>query len=237
MELVAHITMSAPLIASSGWPTGTTSTPSDARIAAAKASRLRGLGLKQRIVSMSRTAQAAISCAPACQPEPRMPTRLGVLAGEIFDAEPIGGADPHALHHAVGQDRERLAALHREQQHQSDIAIVGRGRHLFAPHIVAALGPGDDVGIDAHGADAELRGHAVHGFEAVERIRPRGRCEAIGPRARDAASFGQLGIGLFHHLDAVAHRQQLLDVVVGEDQGHDGRRWLPNSAFRGVMVR
>ena len=47
-----------------------------------------------------------------------------VLAGEIFDAETVGGADAHALHDAVGQDRQRLAGLHREQQHQSDIAIV-----------------------------------------------------------------------------------------------------------------
>ena len=67
-----------------------------------------------------------------------MPTVARVLAREILDAEPVGGADAHALHDAVGQDRQRLAVLHREQQHQPDIAAVRRGRHLFAPHVVAA---------------------------------------------------------------------------------------------------
>jgi hypothetical protein len=39
---------------------------------------------------------------------------LCVRAGEVLDAEPVGGADPHALHDAVRQDGERLAVLHRE---------------------------------------------------------------------------------------------------------------------------
>src|SRR5262245_5864912 len=153
---------------------------------------------------------------------------LRILAGEILDAEPVGGAHAHALHDAVGQDRERLAVLHREQQHESDIAIVGRGRDLFAAHGVAAPGPGDDVGIDADRADAELRGYAVHGFEAVERVRPRRRREAVGARARHPASIGQFDIGLLHDRDAFTHRQELLDVVVGEDQRHGASRlwWL-----------
>src|SRR5262249_57465037 len=102
-------TMSAAWIASSGRPTGRTSTPSIALMAPAKGSRLCGLGLKQRIVSMSRTAQAAISCAPACQPDPRMPTLFAFLRARVLDAESVGGAHAHALHDAVGQDRERLA--------------------------------------------------------------------------------------------------------------------------------
>src|SRR6516164_9122516 len=145
---------------------------------------------------------------------------LRVGAGEVFYAEPIGRADAHALHDAVGQDRERLAVLHREQQHQSDIAVVGRRRDLFSTHGVAALGPSHDVGIDAHRADAELRRHAVHGFEAVERVRPRRRREAVGAGARDPASIGQLDIGLLHDRDAFTHRQKLLDIVVGADQRH-----------------
>ena len=57
-------------------------------------------------------------------------------------------------------------------------------------------------------------------LQAVERVGARGRREAVGARARDAAPFRQFDIGLFHHIDAFAHRQQLLDIVVGQDQGH-----------------
>src|SRR5262249_46875263 len=35
-----------------------------------------------------------------------------IVAGEVFYAESIGRPDAHALHDAVGQDRERLAVLH-----------------------------------------------------------------------------------------------------------------------------
>ncbi len=42
------------------------------------------------------------------------PHRSRILAGEIFDREPVRGAHPHALHHAVGHDRQRLARLARE---------------------------------------------------------------------------------------------------------------------------
>ena len=207
-------------MASSGCATGTTSTLSSALISLAKAVRFSAFGLKQRIDAISRVAQAAISCAPACQPEPRMPTVLRILAGQMPDAEAVGRADADALHDAVGQDRERLAVLHREQQHQSDVAVVGRRRHLLAPQIVAALGPGDDVGIDAHRADAELRRHAVHRLQAVERIGACGRREAVGARARHAASLRQLDVGVFHDVDAVVHRQDFGDIVVRQDEGH-----------------
>jgi hypothetical protein len=70
---------------------------------AANVSRFSLFGLKQRIVSTSRTAHAAVSCAPACHPDgaedadgPR------VFAGEISDTEAVGGADANALHDAVG---------------------------------------------------------------------------------------------------------------------------------------
>ena len=145
---------------------------------------------------------------------------LGILARQIFDAEPVGGADPHALHDAVGKDRQRLAVLGREQEHQPDIAVARRRRHFFAADIVAALRPGDDVGIDADRADAEFRNDAVHRFQAVERILARGRRKTVGTRARHAAAFGELGIGLFEHGDAFRHGEQLVDVVVGQDQGH-----------------
>ena len=56
IELVAHITMSAPLIASSGCATGTTLTPSFARHLTGEGLAVRFVGLKQRIVSMSRVA-------------------------------------------------------------------------------------------------------------------------------------------------------------------------------------
>ena len=135
-----HIAMSAPFDRVFRLVDGLTSTPSVSVISAANASRFSRVGLKQRICLMSRTAQAAISCEPACQPEPRMPTVLGVLAREILDAEPVGGADAHALHHAVGHDRERLAVVDREQQHQADPAVAGRRRHLLAHDRVAALG-------------------------------------------------------------------------------------------------
>ena len=146
---------------------------------------------------------------------------LRVFAGEILDAEPVGCADPHALHHAVGQNRQRLAGRHRKQQDQSDIAIVRRRRDLLAAHVVAPLRPSDDVGIDANRAHAELRNHSVHGLEAIERIRSCRRREAVGTRAGDPASFRQFDIGLFHDLDAFRHGQDFIDVFVGQDQGHE----------------
>src|SRR6516162_1529116 len=167
MELVAHMTMSAPSIASSGWPTGMTSTPSTARMAVAKPSRLRAKATDRLDVAHGAGRHQLRARLPAGAEKAEA---LRVGAGEVFYAEPIGRADAHALHDAVGQDRERRAVLHREQQHQSDIAVVGRRRDLFSTHGVAALGPSHDVGIDAHRADAELRRHAVHGFEAVERV-------------------------------------------------------------------
>src|SRR5262249_56001106 len=103
------------------------------------------------------------------------------------------------------------------------LALVERGRALLAWHGAAAPGLSNEVGIDADRADAELRSQAVHGFEAVERVRPRRGREAVGAGARHAASIGQFDIGLLHDRDAFAHREELLDVVVGEDQRHGHR--------------
>jgi len=143
----------------------------------------------------------------------------------MLDAEAVGRTDAHALQDSVGQDGERLAVAHREQQHQSDVALVGRGRNLLAPHIVAALGPGDDIRIDADGSDAELGAHAVHRLETVDRVRACGRCEAVRARARHSAPFRQLDIGFFHDFDAFAYGQELFDVVVRQDQGHGRCAW------------
>src|SRR4051812_4122542 len=112
--LLAHMAIWAPARASSGWLTGTTSMLSNSLICVAKVSRLALVGLKQRIDLISRTAQAAMSWVPACQPQPRMPTvaaRGGVLARQIFYPEAIGGTHTNALHDAVGENRQRLAIL------------------------------------------------------------------------------------------------------------------------------
>jgi len=77
-------------------------------------------------------------------------------------------------------------------------------------------------GIAQGATDAELRRHAVHGFEAVERVRPRRRREAVGTGARDPAPLRQFDVSLCHDLDAFGHGQELLDVIVGQDQGHAG---------------
>ena len=152
---------------------------------------------------------------------PRLPAgaenadRARILAREIFDAEAVGGADPHALHDAVRHDRQRLAVLGREQEHQPGIAGARRGGDLLAPHVVALLRERHDVGIDADGADAELGDHAVHRLEAVDRVRPRGGRDAVRAGARDAAPFRQFDIGLLHDRDAVGHGQERLDIVVG----------------------
>src|SRR5207248_5191569 len=45
-----------------------------------------------------------------------------IFAREIFDAEPIGGANPHALHDAVRKYRQRFAAGARKQQNQAALA-------------------------------------------------------------------------------------------------------------------
>src|SRR5271170_7882260 len=88
-RVVAHMTMSAPLIASSGVVTGVTAMPSVALISCAKVSRFCALGLKQRMVSIGRTAQAAISWAPACQPEPRMPIDFAFCRARYLTPSPL----------------------------------------------------------------------------------------------------------------------------------------------------
>ena len=89
MELDAHITTSAPLTANSGVSTGVTSTPSVALISVEKAVRFSALGLKQRMVSMSRTVQMAVSWVPACQPDPRIPTHLASSRARYLAASPL----------------------------------------------------------------------------------------------------------------------------------------------------
>src|ERR1043165_364844 len=88
MVFEAHITISAPFTAASGDSTGGTVTPSRL-ISFAKASRFALVGLKQRIILILRTVQAAISCAPACQPEPRMPTVLASCRARYLIARPF----------------------------------------------------------------------------------------------------------------------------------------------------
>ena len=129
-QLVAHMTMSAPAIASSGCATGH---DFDAeRGAHARCRSLAVLGIGAEAADALDIAHRADSHElraglPAGAEDP---TELRVLAREIFDAEPVGGADPHALHDAIGQDRERLAVSDREQEHEPDIAAVRRAGTL-----------------------------------------------------------------------------------------------------------
>src|SRR6516164_7407053 len=95
---------------------------------------------------------------------PRVPAR------EIFDGQPVRGADAHALEHAVGQDSQWLSIRGREQEDEPDVAPVGGGGHLHPPHGVAKLRPGYNIGIDAHCPDAQLGYDAIHGLEAIERL-------------------------------------------------------------------
>ena len=46
------------------------------------------------------------------------------------------------------------------------------------------------------------------------------RDQAVRAHAIDAAARAQLDVGIFQHLDAFAHAQAVLDVVIGDDQGH-----------------
>jgi hypothetical protein len=150
--------------------------------------------------------------------------RLRLFAGEIFDAEAVRRADADALHDAVRKDRERLAILDGEQEHETDITATRRRRHLDATHAAATLGPGHDIGIDADRADAEFRHHAVHRFEAVDRVACR-RNQAIRAHPAHAAALAQFDIGVLQHIDAFAHRQELGHVVIGKNECHDrGRR-------------
>src|SRR5258705_386490 len=97
-ELLAHITTSAPLTASSGCAAGATSMPSVSRISCAKVSRCSRLGLKARTSLMSRTAQIAINCAPACQ------LHIGVL----HHRDAVGHGQ-ELLDIVVGQDQSHCA--------------------------------------------------------------------------------------------------------------------------------
>jgi hypothetical protein len=133
-------------------------------------------------------------------------------------------APTHSLHDAVGHDRQRFAGQAREQQDQADIAGVRGGRHLDPAHGVALLRPGHDIGIDADRPDAEFRDDAVHRLEAVERVAAPGGDQAIRANAVDAAAFAQFSVGIFQHLYAFPHGEKLLDVVIGQDQGHDRGR-------------
>src|SRR5260370_6422569 len=85
-----------------------------------------------------------------------------VLAREIFDTETVGCTDANALHDAIRQNRQRLAGLGREHQHQPDEAGIRVSRHLYATHVVALHRPRDDVGIDPDSPHTELRYDAVH---------------------------------------------------------------------------
>src|SRR3984893_4032024 len=89
MELVAHITMSAAPIASSGEPTGSTSIFKATLMSPATATQRSRLGAKHRMVSILRPAHAAISCVAACQPEPRMPTVLSSLRARYLMPRPL----------------------------------------------------------------------------------------------------------------------------------------------------
>ena len=58
-------------------------------MASLNAARLFGLGLKQRTLVTSRTAQAAMTCAPACQPEPRSPMQFAFVRARCLIAMPL----------------------------------------------------------------------------------------------------------------------------------------------------
>ncbi len=106
---------------------------------------------------------------------------VGVRAREIARREPGGGGDAHALDHAVGQDRERLAGGGREQQHESDEAAARRRADtdlLGTP--AGVLGPGQDFGGEPDRRHLRERRDAVHRFERIECVRAvRGRREDL----------------------------------------------------------
>jgi len=108
--LLAHSTISAPLIASSGCSTATTSTPSAALISRENATRFSGLGEKQRMAVMSahRADRHELRAGLPAGAEKR--DGLGIFSRQIFDAEAVGGATRHALHQ---RRRERSPAVHR----------------------------------------------------------------------------------------------------------------------------
>ena len=87
--LLAHIAMSAPLIASSGRSTGVILTPSFALISLQKASRLLARRTEAADGFDVAHARTAISCAPACQPEPRMPTWRAFLRARCLTPSPF----------------------------------------------------------------------------------------------------------------------------------------------------
>jgi hypothetical protein len=108
--LEAHIAMSAPAIAASGFSTGNFHAKRRTHLAE-KASRLALVGLKQRMDLILRAAVTAMSCVPSAPPRAKDADGLGVLACEIFHTEAVRGTDADALHDSVRHDRERLSVL------------------------------------------------------------------------------------------------------------------------------
>ena len=149
-----------------------------------------------------------------------MPTVVRILAGEIFDAEPVGGADAHALHDAVGQDRERLAVLDREQQHQADIAAVRRGRHLFAARCCCPSSGQVTMSELMRTAPTPNFGTTPSmDFETIELHQDASSAgEAKSDRVRrDPPPFRQFDVSLFHAVDVSSGMvvSGFSDVIVG----------------------
>jgi len=149
-----------------------------------------------------------------------MPTDF---ARAIFDGQTVRGSDAHALENAVGQDRQWLPVRGREQEDKPDVAPVGSRRHLHPPHGIAKLRPGNNIGIDAHGPHAQFGYDAIHRFEAVERLSLPGGGKAVRTHAVEPAPFAEFDVSVFEDLHAIGHGEDLLNIIIGEDQGHEGR--------------
>ena len=154
--LVAHITMSAPDTASRAVATASTSMPS-----------LHLHRARERLAPFTMWAVATYpfdianradrhrlrAGLPTCAEQGDL-TRVG--RSQKFRREPACRAGPHALRHAVGIDRERFAGVRAEQQDQTDIAVIRRRWHFDASRARGRNRPRQNIGSDAHRANAEI---------------------------------------------------------------------------------
>ena len=89
--------------------------------------------------------------------------------------------------------------------------------------------PGEDVGIDADGADTEFRRHAGHRQQRIEAVVARRRRQNLRTDAAGAAVLPELAIGVLHRLDAAFHIEHRLDIVIRQQQHQAVTCLLPGS--------
>ena len=108
-----------------------------------------------------------------------------------------------------------------EQEHQTDIAVTGRGCQLDPPHAGPRGRERQDIRIDAGGANTQLRDDAVHGFQRIKPVVPKCRWgHDIGSHPVATPALAQFDESIGEDRDQLRHGQNLLDILIRQDECH-----------------